>query len=91
MTSPSAYIVGIVVDPSIGDRIHALAEKMPVWVAGTTSNRRTAEASWATHPQTPHTDPGGITVFSIDTDATVEEWLTGVLDSVVTTEPTSLV
>lgn len=76
------YVVAIVVEPSIGDRIGVLLGRMPVWLAGTEANRLTSEHIWASHRGMPHTDPGGLTIFSVDAVATAEDWLAGVLDSV---------
>jgi hypothetical protein len=37
------YGVAIVIDPNFGDRLGAIAEQMPVWIADTPANRVVAE------------------------------------------------
>ena len=39
----SECVVGIVVDPAFGERLHAIIGRMPVWVADTPPNRAAAE------------------------------------------------
>jgi hypothetical protein len=73
-------VVGIVVDPSIGDRLSELLARMPVWIAATAANRQTAEDVWAERPRVGFIDPGGLTTFQIDPGGTPEDWFADVFD-----------
>jgi hypothetical protein len=79
--SGSEYTVGIVVDATFGERLHALAARMPTWVADTPPNRAAAEAHWRTHPGEAHTN--GITTFRVDAGLAPEEWCAGILGTVI--------
>jgi hypothetical protein len=78
----STYIVGIVVDPSCGDRLVEILARMPIWIAATDANRHAAEQIWAERPQAAFTDPGGLTTFRVDPNGTPEDWCADVLDDV---------
>jgi hypothetical protein len=80
MVAPE-YVVGIVVDPSFGERLHAVAARMPTWVVDTPPNRAAAEAHWKTHAGQTHT--GGLTTFRVDPDQGPEEWCAEILGVVV--------
>jgi hypothetical protein len=80
MTS-SEYTVGIVVDAAFGERVHALAARMPTWIADTPPNRAAAEAHWRTHPGQTRTN--GITTFKVDAAGPPEEWCAGILGAVI--------
>jgi hypothetical protein len=43
----SKATVAIVVDPNFGDRLLALAKRMPVWIADTPANHAQVESLWA--------------------------------------------
>ncbi len=79
--SASEYVVGIVVDPRFGERLHALVARMPTWVVDTPPNRAAAEAYWRTHPGQTHT--AGLTTFRVDPEQDPEEWCAGVLGPVM--------
>ena len=59
-------IVAIVVDPDFGDRLSALADQMPVWIAETPTNRSVAESLWS------RADSNITTFHVVDDD--VAEW-----------------
>lgn len=85
MTLPSThadYLVGIVVDPAFGDRLDALAARLPVWIADTEVNRAAAVRVWAAQPALGSTKPGAVTTFKVATRATPEAWCIDVLDDV---------
>jgi len=77
-----SYVVGIVVDPAFGDRLHEILRRMPVWIAGTDANRRTAESAWIDGPRVEFTEPGGLTTFRINPHGTPEDWFEDVLGKV---------
>jgi hypothetical protein len=52
---------------------------MPVWIAGTDANRRTAESVWTSGPHVEFTEPGGLTTFRINPNGTPEDWFADVL------------
>jgi hypothetical protein len=76
-----SYTVGIVVDPAFGDRLRALADQMPVWVADTPANRAAAEAYWEKDPGRPPT--AGVTIFRVAPGASPEAWCAEVLEIVL--------
>lgn len=77
----SEYTVGIVVDATFGERLHALMARMPTWIADTPLNRAAAEAHWRTHPGEAHTN--GITTFRVDAARAPEDWCAGILGAVI--------
>lgn len=81
MTRPT-YVVGIVVDASIGERLSELLVRMPVWLAATQANRPVADNVWAGRPKSECTEPGGLTTFQVDPGATPEDWFADVLGDV---------
>jgi hypothetical protein len=80
MTS-SDYTVGIVVDATFGERLHALVARMPTWIADTPPNRMAAEAHWRTRPGEGHAN--GITTFKVDIARPPEEWCAAILGAVI--------
>jgi len=76
------YVVGIVVDPSVGDQLREILARMPVWIAATDANLRAAEREGAVHPGVTFTEAGGLTTFRVDPDGTPEDWFVDVLDDV---------
>ena len=78
----TSSVIGIVVDPEFGDRVHEVLARMPVWIAGTDANRRVAERVWAARPNTGHTERGSVTVFKVDASDTPESWCKGILGTV---------
>ena len=81
MPEPS-YVVGIVVDPSVGDQLPEILARMPVWLVATDANRRAAEDIRAARPPADFTEPGGLTTFRVDPNGTAEDWFADVLDDV---------
>ncbi len=79
---PERYIVGIVVDPAFGDRLDAVAARLPVWIADTEVNRAAAVRVRAAQPALGSTKPGAVTTFTVATRATPEAWCIDVLDDV---------
>jgi len=73
--------VGIIVDPEFGERLHALAARMPLWVADTPANRAAAEANRRTHPAA--FDGMGVTTIRIDPEEEPAEWAAEVLSLVL--------
>ena len=76
------YVVGIVVDPSVGDQLPEILARMPVWLVATDANRRAAEDIRAARPPADFTEPGGLTTFRVDPNGTAEDWFADVLDDV---------
>ena len=81
LTEPR-YVVGIVVDPSVGDRLDEMLSRMPVWIAATDANRQAAERLRRANPNVTFTEPGGLTTFRVDPADTPEEWFVQVFDDV---------
>jgi hypothetical protein len=75
--SASEYTVGIVVDPTFGERIHTLAPKMPLWIVDTPINRAAAESHWRQQPE------DSVTTFKVNPGASPEDWCAGVLGTVI--------
>ena len=69
--SKKPYRVHIVVDPHYGDRLRDLPIGEPVWVVDSAGNRPVAQANWRERKTTDHLE--GITVFSVDAEATPED------------------
>jgi hypothetical protein len=82
MTTGPRYVVGIVVDPAIGDQLSEILGRMPVWIAATETNRRTAERAWSEQSTVQFTEPGGLTIFNVDPNGTREDWLADVIGEV---------
>jgi hypothetical protein len=80
MATPE-YVVGIVVDPSFGERLHSVIARMPTWVVDTPANRAAAEAHWKTQAGETHTI--GLTTFRVDPGQGPEEWCAEVLGLVI--------
>jgi hypothetical protein len=81
--------IGVVVDPSFGDKVEALARRIHVWLAGTTENRRAAEtfrrqsvkgaaAAW---------DKGGLSIFDVYAGETPEASCIRILETVLDHHP----
>jgi hypothetical protein len=84
MADTAGYVVAIVVDPDFGDRLSALLERMPVWIADTESNRTAAARARSASTQSAigHTSIGALTTFNVDRQETPEFWSIGALDDV---------
>jgi hypothetical protein len=82
------YVVAIVVDPEFGDRITALVERMPVWMADTETNRtavghvRSSRAHAHDGQSIEHTAVGAVTTFTVDAIAPRETWCLDILGTV---------
>jgi hypothetical protein len=66
------YSVAMVVDPMFGERLAALAARMPVWIVDSAVNRAWAEQHWREHPGQSHTS--GVTIFLGAPSHTREAW-----------------
>ena len=78
--SSSEYRVAIVVDPSFGERLAPLAERMHVWAVDTPPNRSVAERIWAAL-DTPSIERG-VTTFRVDPSESPDIWAAGILPNV---------
>src|SRR5688572_23407312 len=76
--------VAIVVDPNFEARLEALASRLHVWIAATTSNRAAAERYWQTHPPPSGADffEAGVTTFNVDGSQSADEWCAAILSTV---------
>jgi hypothetical protein len=86
VSQAARYVVAIVVDPEFGERVTALLERMPVWMADTETNR-TVAGRVRSSPTQPgqgieYTDVGGLTTFTVDAIAPPENWCLGILGTV---------
>lgn len=70
-------LVSIIVDPEFGERLTALAERGPVWIADTLVNRPIAEA-WCGRRGRPVSDER-VTTFRVNPGAGPEEWVADIL------------
>ena len=68
--------VAVVVDPDFGDRLAALVEQMPVWMADTPQNRRSLDRVRASY------SGADVTTFKVDLNATAETWCEEELDMI---------
>ena len=73
------FTVGIVVDPSFGERLANLAAEMPVWIADTPGNRVAVERQWRVTPRPWHL---GVTTFKVNADGASELWCADILSDV---------
>ena len=82
--SDSPYRVAIVVDPSFGDQLDALAVRVHVWIADTSVNRPAAERLWAAHPPTGTSRDleSGVTTFRVDSTHSPQEWCAAIVGAV---------
>src|SRR5258705_13805431 len=68
------YVVGIVVDPSFGDRLYDLLRRMPVWIADTEINRAATDRAHIMVPRSSqdsgHTTAGPGSTFQNGLDST---------------------
>ena len=80
--SAAQYTVAIVVDPTFGEQVRALLERMPVWIVDSDTNRRVAKQIWAESYVADHTGPGGLTTFRAEPTKSPEEWCAAILWSV---------
>ena len=79
----SVHVVGVVVDPEYGDRLRALASRMPVWIADSDPNRVAVAALRREGPSgLPHTAIGAVTVFDVDQEVSQEAWVLSVLGDI---------
>jgi hypothetical protein len=79
------YVVAIVVDPEFGERVAALLDRMPVWIADTETNRTAAarvHASRVGSGNVAHTESGALTTFTVDVERSPESWCLDILDTV---------
>jgi hypothetical protein len=74
------YVVAVVLDPTFGDRLGALAEDMPVWVADTPTNRAVAEQIWHDHKGGLRAD---VTTFRVSQHEAPEDWCKSIIGTVV--------
>jgi hypothetical protein len=72
--------VNIVVDPEFGDRLAEIAERGPVWIAATATNRAAAEHWWNAH--SPPDEFEGVTTFLVVSGEAPEQWCEEVLPTV---------
>jgi hypothetical protein len=81
--------IGVVVDPSFGDRIDAVARRIHVWVAATTENRRAAATfrRQSVKGVAEAWDKGGCTLFDVDADESPEASCIRILDTVLDHHP----
>jgi len=82
MVTVPRYLVGLVVDPAFGDRLPALAEQMPVWVADTAINRAAAEDVRARHLAAGRPSQDSVSLFRIDPADSPASWAIDVLDAI---------
>jgi len=77
------YTVAIIVDPAVGDRLAAVAARMPVWLASTAANR-IAAAAWRSRMPVPssHREAGAVTTFSVSENGSPAAWAAEVLGDV---------
>jgi len=81
--SASTYTVGLVVDPEYGERLGALAARMPVWIADTPTNRRAAEALRRGAPaDLSHAEAGAVTTFRVAAEDSAAARVLGILGMV---------
>jgi hypothetical protein len=82
--SHSPHRVAIVVDPTFGEQLHALAAGIHVWIADTPANRPVAERFWAADPPTgtPHDLEYGVTTFNVDAAQSPEQWCAAIVGTV---------
>lgn len=66
--------VAIVVDPNFGERLMSLADRMPVWIADTPTNRTVAESVWSR-------EGSNVTTFRVAGDDAAE-WCRAILPQV---------
>jgi hypothetical protein len=82
----SPHVVGIVVDPSFGDRVDELLQRLPLWIADTEGNRAAIKRVWTRRRNVGesinHTDVGALTSFTVEPNATPEAWFIGVMNDV---------
>jgi len=73
------YCVAIVAHPDF-EPLSPLAERVHVWLAGTSANRARAEAYWRTNPQ--KSLEQGVTTFEVRSSDSPEEIVLGALGAV---------
>jgi hypothetical protein len=80
------YVVAIVVDPAFGERVAALLDRMPVWIADTETNRtavaRVRPSGVGSGGSVDHTESGALTTFTVDLERSPESWCLDILDTV---------
>lgn len=75
--------VAIVLDPRFGTRLVDLAQRMPVWIAGTPENSGVAEALWRGDEAIRASGRfHEVTTFVVNSAASPEELLVSILDTV---------
>lgn len=65
--------VAVVVDPNFGDQVIALAERIPVWVVASETNRLIVEALWARYKANPL--DCSVTIFNWNAEYSSEDIL----------------
>ena len=76
----SLYVVAIVLETDFGDRLSALASRMPVWIVDTPANRSSALRHWDPNADQPRQE--GVTTFKFDQTQSPETWLIEILGAV---------
>jgi hypothetical protein len=86
VSNTARYVVAIVVDPEFGERVAALLDRMPVWIADTETNRiaaaRVRRSGVGSGGSVDHTESGALTTFTVDAERSRESWCLDVLDTV---------
>ena len=82
MATDIRYMVGLIVDPAFGDRVAALAERMPVWIADSAANRAAAEAVRARHMAAGRPSQDSVPVFRVDPADSPATWAIDVLGDI---------
>jgi hypothetical protein len=75
-----SYVVAVVLDTEFGERLLALASRMPVWIVDIPTNRAAAQRCWDLN--TGGTQLHGVTTFKIDQAQSPETWLLEILANV---------
>lgn len=70
--------VAVVVDRQFGDRLRDLAERLPVWIGTSETNRPVVEAVWAEHKARP--SGYGVTIINASAEYSGEDLLFTQLD-----------
>ena len=72
--------VGLVLDPYFGLRLETIAQRMPVWVVDTPTNRPYAEKLWAQR-KAGHS-AADVTTFCVCESNPADDWCLGILDTI---------
>jgi hypothetical protein len=86
VSDTARYVVAIVVDPEFGERVGALLDRMPVWIADTETNRiaaaRVRTSRLGSGGTVDHTESGALTTFKVDVERSPESWCLDILGTV---------